>query len=196
MFRTTTYYSNSVFGKNNNTIIANSDAADKIIIDMYAKLAKIVETINELLLEYSKGNFYAVANILTQQAYNKLAVSLANLAVSSTKYQSYEILRKSNTAALSGLYQSIIQYSSYVDIQTQLEICKEHDSILYDRVKLQDWINKLNQNKRVFPDSRVQVKKATLKPEYAEYIKMYGFPEGAIFEPDKLAFVLQKLGMQ
>ena len=196
MFRTTSYYSNSVFGKNYNILLTNSDTADKAMIDMYAKLAKIVETINELLLEYSKGHFYAVANILTQQAYNKLSVSLANLAVSSSKYQSYEILRTSNTAALSGLYQSIIQYASYIDVQTQLEICREHDSILYDRVKLQEYINRLNQNKRLFSDSKVQVKKATLKPEYAEYIKLYGFPEGAIFEPDKLAVVLQKLGMQ
>jgi hypothetical protein len=37
--------------------------------------------------------------------------------------------------------------------------------------------------------------KATLKPEYAEYIKQFGFPQGAIFEPDKLAFVLRLLNM-
>lgn len=33
-----------------------------------------------------------------------------------------------------------------------------------------------------------------LKPEYAEYIKKYGYPEGGIFESDKIAEILKTLG--
>lgn len=186
----------SVFSKNISNIIVNGNDTFQKLVAMYAKLSIVVTTINELLKEYSKGNFYAVTNILTQATYNKLSINLANLAAEANKYPEYEIIRTSTTSALAGLYQSIIQYSEYVDIQAQLELCKEHEAILYDPVKLKEYIEKMNQRRHIFPESKVQVISATLKPEYAEYIKQFGFPEGAVFDPDKLAFVLQKLGMR
>jgi hypothetical protein len=162
---------------------------------MYKQLSAVVETTNMLMKEYYTGNFYAVTNILTQSAYNTLSLKLANLAAPQNKYPEYEIIRTSTTSALGGLYQSVLQYSEYLDVQVQLELSKERESILYDRVKLKEYIDKMNQNRRLFPDSVVQATKALLKPEYAEYIKFFGFPEGAVFEPDKLAFILQKLNM-
>lgn len=192
MFRT----SNNVFTKNVGNVVANNESMNQLIVAMFKRLASVVQTVNTLMLEYSKGNFYTVANILTQSTYNKLSVSLSNLAVAANKYPDYETIRTSSTSALGGLYQSILQYSELVNVEAQLEISRERESILYDRVKLQEFINKLNQNKRVFPDSKVQVTKATLKPEYAEYVKRYGFPEGAVFEPDKLATVLRVLGIK
>ena len=187
-------FKNSV-PKGGNSSIANGDATNQVMVSMYKKLAAVVQTVNTLMTEYSKGNFYAVVNILTQQTYNKLSISLSNLAVSANKYPDYETIRISSTSSLGGLYQSILQYSELVDTQSQLEISRERESILYDRVKLQEYINKLNQKKKLFSDSNVTVTKATLKPEYAEYIKQFGFPEGAVFEPDKLAFVLKRMGM-
>lgn len=191
-----TSVNNTFFSRNINLNLQNSDSTNQLIINMYKKLAAVVQTINTLMNEYYKGNFYAVANILTQKIYNKLSINLANLAVSANKYRDYETIRMSSTSSLGGLYQSVLQYSELVDTKAKLEISREHESILYDPVKLREYINKLNQNKRLFPDSNVKVVKATLKPEYAEYIKQYGFPEGGVFETDKLAGVLQKLGMR
>ena len=191
-----TSVNNTFFSRNINLNPQNSDSTNQLIINMYKKLAAVVQTINTLMNEYYKGNFYAVANILTQNIYNKLSINLANLAVSANKYRDYETIRMSSTSSLGGLYQSVLQYSELVDTKAKLEISREHESILYDPVKLREYINKLNQNKRLFPDSNVKVVKATLKPEYAEYIKQYGFPEGGVFETDKLAGVLQKLGMR
>jgi hypothetical protein len=187
---------NNIFSKNVGNIVANNESINQLIVTMFKKLAAVVQTINMLMLEYSKGNFYAVANILTQQTYNKLSIALSNLAVAANKYPDYETIRMSSTSALGGLYQSILQYSELVNVEAQLEVSRERESILYDKVKLQEFINKMNQNKRVFADSKVQVTKATLKPEYAEYVKRYGFPEGAVFEPDKLAVVLRVLGIK
>jgi len=186
---------NTVFSKNINLNLQNNDSSNQLIIGMYKRLAAVVQTVNTLMLEFSKGHFYTVANILTHATYNKLSIALSNLAVAANKYPDYETIRTSSTSALGGLYQSILQYSELVDTKNKLDISKENESILYDRVKLQEYINKLNQNKRLFPDSNVTAKKATLKPEYAEYVKQFGFPEGAVFEPDKLAFILQRLGM-
>jgi hypothetical protein len=39
----------------------------------------------------------------------------------------------------------------------------------------------------ILPDSKVTIITAEIKAEYAEYIQMYGFPDGAVFEMDKLA---------
>jgi hypothetical protein len=187
--------SNTVFSKNVSITFGNGDSDNQVQLEMYKKLSDVVETINILMKEYYTGNFYAVSNILTQQAYNALSLSLANIAVSANKYPRYETIRTSTTSALGGLYQSVLQYSEYLDVQAQLELSRERESILHDRVKLREYIEKMNQNRRLFPDSVVQATKATLKPEYAEYVKHFGFPEGAIFEPDKLAFILQKLNM-
>lgn len=186
----------TVFGKNINLTISNNDSSNQLLVAMYAKLAVVVHTINTLMTEFSKGHFYTVANILTQTIYNKLSINLANLAVSANKFPDFETIRISSTSALGGLYKSILQYSDYVNMEEQLALAKEHEAILYDRVKLQDFINKMNQNRQVFPESKVTVTKATLKPEYAAYVKQFGFPEGAVFEPDKLAYVLQQLGIK
>jgi hypothetical protein len=45
-----------------------------------------------------------------------------------------------------------------------------------------------------FGDINVTMPILTLKPEYAEYIKKYGYPEGGIFESDKIAEILENLG--
>lgn len=184
-----------MLSRNVNGLLMNSTAANQKLLDMYLKLSIVVQSINSLMREYSRGNFYAVANILTQEMYKKLSINLAGLVFEPNKYTDYEIIRASSTSALAGLYQSIIQYTEYVDIQAQLEICKEHDAILHDPKLLQEWINQMNKRSQLFPDSNVQVIAATLKPEYAEYIKQFGFPEGAVFETDKLALILKQLNM-
>ena len=176
-------------------MLLNGDSKYQILVGMYYKLSGVVQTINALLKEYSKGNFYAVANILTQQAYNKLSINLAGMAAEANKYPEYEIIRGSATSSLAGLYQCVLQYSELVDVRAQLELCREQEDILHDPKKLSEYINKLNQRRLIFPDSNVQVIPATLKPQYAAYVKQYGFPEGAVFDPDKLAFILQQLNM-
>lgn len=194
MFGSSAGSTKSMFSKNINNSIVTGDSKNQTQVAMYSKLSVVVTTINALMKEYSKGNFYAVANILTQTAYNKLSINLSNLAAEANKYPEYEIIRASTTSALAGLYQSIIQYTEYVDIQAQLEIAKDHEAILYDPVRLKEHIEKMNQRRRIFPDSKVQVISATLKPEYAAYVKQFGFPEGAVFDPDKLAIILKQLG--
>ena len=186
---------NTVFSKNVSLLLLNGDSKYQILVGMYYKLSGVVQTINALLKEFSKGNFYTVANILTQYAYNKLSINLAGLAAEANKFPEYEVIRGSATSSLAGLYQCVLQYAELVDTKAQLEHCKEHEAILYDPVRLAEHIAKLNQRRVIFPESKVRVIPATLKPEYAAYVKQYGFPEGAVFDPDKLAFILKQLNM-
>lgn len=180
---------NTFFTKNVNS--TNSQSA--MLVGMYTKLSKLVETVNTLMAEYARGNFYAVANLLTQTQYNNYTLSFASLAANPSQYPDYENIRKSSTSALTGLYQAIQQYSSYVNLELQLEIAQEKLNILYNPELLKEYISNMRGNRQLFPESVVQAPIATLKPEYAEYVKLYGFPEGAVFDPDKLAIIIRRI---
>jgi hypothetical protein len=56
--------------------------------------------------------------------------------------------------------------------------------------KLREYIKGLSGSLSLFPDMYVTSIAATLKPEIAIYIQLYGFPEGGVFETDKLAFAI------
>jgi hypothetical protein len=53
----------------------------------------------------------------------------------------------------------------------------------------------LNSRRTLFPETSIQVIAATVKPEYAQYIKRFGFPPGGVFEMDKLAMAMRDLNM-
>jgi hypothetical protein len=191
---------NTLFSKNTNSmngVMASSDAKYKVLADMYAKLSLYVRTIRVLIREYAQLHFEVVAHILTQDAYNKMAIELNNLAADGNKYGDYENLRMSITDSLEGLYQSIRQHDILLDTQAQLSLANKNLETLYDPVKLQDYINKLKQNRSLFGESNVRATvKATVKPEYASYIKQYGYPEGGNFDMNKLASILIKLNIK
>jgi hypothetical protein len=181
--------------QNVNTLITNADAQNKIMIDYYAKLATYVRTIRTLLNQYAQAEFYTVANILTQTVYQKMSVELNALAMNSSKYANYETLRLGTVSALEGLYQSILQYATLVDTEYQLEKALEYKVILNDPVKLNEYIEKLKGRRYLFNPEPVTVTAATVKPEYLQYIKLYGYPKGGVFDMDKLARILKDLGM-
>ena len=175
--------------------MTNADSLNKIAIGLYNKLSIYMNTIRTLLDEYSKGHFYEVANILTDTVYKKMSLDLLGLAANPQKFPNYENLRLANTSALSGLYQSILQHAKLVDTEIKLERAKDYENILKSPERLKDYIEKLKGRRQLFPDMEVQIITATVKPEYAQYIRRFGFPEGGVFEMDKLAMVLKELNM-
>lgn len=191
---------NSFFSKNVNSlngVIVDAGGKYKALVDMYTKLSLYVKTIRILIKQYASGNFDTVAHALTQENYNKLSIEIASLSADGGKYPDYENLRLGITDSLQGLYQSILQHNILLDTEAKLSVANNNLQILYDPVKLQDWINKMNQRRTLFGESKVQPKvKATVKPEYAEYIKLYGYPPGGNFDMNKLAGILVKLGIQ
>lgn len=159
------------------------------LLVMYARLSSYIETIKILFTEYTNGNFDVVANALTFSIYEEISLELNKLKMDERLYPDYEQLRKNYTHVISGLYQSILQYSSLIDTQSKLEQCKERSAILKDPVKLKEYLEQLKQ--KIFPDSNITIVKASIKPEYLEYIKRYGLPEGNVFDPDKLANIMR-----
>jgi hypothetical protein len=87
----------------------------------------------------------------------------------------------------------VLKNSDLINAEEQLVRCKEKVSILGDPVKLRDYIESMKKSRVVFPEAVVQAPFARLKPQYAEYIRRYGFPDSGIFNPDLLGQIIDEL---
>lgn len=161
------------------------------ILDMFVKLSNYIESIKILFYEYSLGNISMVASILTLKTYETISTEFAKLSVSEKKYPKYEQLRKNYVYAITGLYQSLLQNLKLNECNTTLTSALDKASILDNPVKLKEYINTFKST--IFPDTSVQIISAKIKPEYLEYIKLYGYPENNIFDPDKLGNIILDL---
>jgi predicted nucleotidyltransferase len=182
----------------NKTLYTQNDTNNKttknpIIIneDIYKVLATYSEIIQNLLFQFSLGNFQQVANILNRKYFEYLSKKIS--MISYIDYPIYEQLRLSIKKSLQGLYKAVEQYENLIDTQSKLKTTQERASILDDMKKLKDYITSLKQNISLFPDMNVTILRAEIKPEYAEYIRLYGYPKGGIFDMDKLGDILIKI---
>lgn len=170
----------------------NSDNNDSLkIINMFIKLSNYIESIKMLFYEYSLGNISIVESILTRETYENISVEFTKLSANEEKYPKYEKLRKNYVYAISGLYQSLLQNLNLEECSNRLTSALNKASILDDPDKLKEYINKFKS--RIFPDTSVQIISAKIKPEYLEYIKLYGYPSSNIFDIDKLGEIIVRL---
>jgi hypothetical protein len=156
--------------------------------NIYKVLADYSVIIQKLLFDFSLGNFNQVSKMLTLRYYQFLSVKLSQITF--TDYPIYEQLRLSTKYSLQGLYKGIQQYNVLVNTQRNLATMTEKASILDDMTKLKNYISSLKKNVALFPDMNITVARATIKQEYAEYIRLYGYPSNGIFDMDKLGLIL------
>lgn len=170
--------------------IENINVKDEVLT-YYNYLAKISVTINILLIYFSNGQFNELSLIFTLDLYNKLSSELNNIKYEKNK--DYELIRKSFLLSIQGLQQCVNQYSNMVSLEQNNQYLTEQNAILRDGDKLNEYLNELLSEKSLFPPQSFSLIAATLRAEYAEYIRLYGFPEGGIFDMDKLAVILSNL---
>jgi hypothetical protein len=151
--------------------------------------------IERLLQEFSLGEFEVLVSLFTTEMYNYLAQDLYDLQKDPSKYPEYEILRNSATHSLEGLQQGLLQYAVLKNTEAELAVAKKAEEILYDTEKLKAYIQSILGSRSIFSKKNVRSIRAEMKPEYTEYVRLYGFPRGAIFEMDKLAVVRSNLGL-
>lgn len=161
------------------------------ILDMFVRLSNYIESIKILFYEYSLGNIDMVASILTLQTFETISVNFSRMAVSEKKYPKYEQLRRNYVYAITGLYQSLLQNLKMNECKSSLDAALNKASILNDPEKLKAYINSFKSV--IFPDTSVQIIPAKIKPEYLEYIKLYGYPESNVFDPNKLGEIIVHL---
>jgi hypothetical protein len=152
-----------------------------------AVLVDALSIVNEMILQFSAGQFDIIAQNLTLSKYNSMSLILSKLQKNSQKYPTYEAIRVYILNTLQGLMQSVNQYALLSDTNIQLLVASEKAAILQDMTKLQEYLTHLRGSRSVFPESNVTVTRALIKPEYGEYIKRHGYPPNGIFNPDKLA---------
>jgi len=161
--------------------------------DFYIKLAAACNAINTMLTNFSNGNISAVMDSLTPQNYLSLALVFNGLRQSASKYPNYELIRTSIAISLQNLSQGVNQYLILLETKSRLAVAQEQASILSDMTKLQAYLDSLKAVRTLFNPSSQSIIKAKIKPQYATYIKMYGYPPSGIFDIDKLAPILNSM---
>ena len=81
-------------------------------------------------------------------------------------------------------------------MESQLQSALEKAAILEDITKLKEYIKNLKSSMQGIPDQMVSVPLAIIKEPFNTYIKMFGFPNNMIWEPDKLGFVQDYLNIK
>lgn len=189
-----TLFNDNINSTEKNLFITNevTTTTTKVVInineDIYKTLATFSETIQNLLLQFSLGNFKQVSTILNRRYFQYLSIKLSNITY--IDYPIYEQLRQSIKKSLQGLYKAIEQYNVLNNTKQILKTTQERAAILDDMQKLREYVNNLKKNVSIFPEMNVTIIRAEIKPEYAEYIKLYGYPQGGIFDMDRLAEIL------
>jgi len=162
-----------------------------LIVSYYGDLARIVANINPIIYNYSIGNFEYVIEHFTSLVYYDLTMELFKLKQDENIFPEYEVLRQSITRTLEGLNKAVQIYNDFQSNKLQLISTRNRASILDNMSELKKYIESLVGSISLFPDVAITSIAATLKPEIAIYIKLYGFPDGGIFDTDKLAFAIK-----
>ena len=160
-------------------------------LNLFSDLSVVVSDLNTYLHNYSIGNYEYLVENMTELVYYDLTQELSKLQQDPNQYPEFENIRQSATKSLEGLKRAILQYKECENTSQQLEIARNRAGILDDKAELKKYINSLVGSLSLFPDIEITSVAATLKPEIAIYIKLYGFPNGGIFDTDKFAFCIK-----
>ena len=162
-----------------------------MVLSYYTDLAGIISILNPIIEKYSIGDFIYVLENFTQVKYYELVQEIYKLKQDATIYPEYEMIRLSINNIIEGLNKAVQLYIDYQSNKLQLTTTTKRANILDDMTELRKYINSLVGSINLFPDIAITSVAATLKPEIAIYIKLYGFPTGGIFNSDKLAFAIK-----
>jgi hypothetical protein len=163
------------------------DSSFPVVLSYYAELSEIVTTIIQLLYNFSIGNFEYVNQNLTRTTYYNLSLQLLEIKQNASIFPEYENIRLSIVRSLEGLQQAMILYKSLQSTEIELQLCKARCSILDNMTELTNYIKSLSGSVSIFQDVTVTAIAATIKPEIAIYIKLYGYPPGGVFDMERLA---------
>jgi len=150
-----------------------NEELESVLNNLYKNVG---EDLEKLLKLYSTGNFTKLQEELTYEVYNELSQAL--FKESYEKSIGYTNVYSALNRSLEGLYKSALLEDSHKTEITQLKA----------RLKLAE-----NPQSNILSVASENPVIADVKPEILEYIKLWGFPEGAVFEPEKLAQIIKKL---
>jgi len=159
-------------------------------------LVKLMTTIKYGLSKYV-GYLSGDLNELPKNINNTIIQSLSSSfyilrqpTLIASVYEQYRVFIISLIPSLKNIS---TQVSSCQALKSQLDIALEKANILDNMVLLQEYINGLKKDYNAIPDQKIDIPKATIKEPYNTYIEYFGFPEGMLWDPDRLSFVIDYL---
>jgi hypothetical protein len=164
---------------------------DTTTMKKFKKLTKTTKNLEPIFAAYQNGRYNQLTNLLTQNKYQRYSVQLRNLKERKSKFPEYEDLRGITTQSLQGVYKALQQFSDVRDLEQQIQNIQNAEDILYNPQLLHEYLQTLQPAQEVLPGANVTAIAATLRPEYAEYISLYGYPEDGIFDMDLLGNILK-----
>ena len=171
-------------GSNSNTYYTNNPNittdGSPIILTYYTQLADLLDTLIKLFYNFSIGNYNYVETHLTDTFYYNLSIKF-HLNIFDVK------IRMTITRGLEGIKKAMNLYKTLESTNIKLEMTQARADILDNMDKLKEYINSLGGAVSIFNDVTVTSVAAQLKPEIAIYLKLYGYPEGGVFDMERLA---------
>ena len=164
-----------------------------------ASLKKLMDAIHQYLDQYIgflKGDLASLPPNIDTAIIQTLSSTFFNLKQSSLLSTVYEDYRLFTTSLVSSFQNISLQVTNCQLMESQLQSALEKAAILEDITKLKEYIKNLKSSMQGIPDQMVSVPLATIKEPFNTYIKMFGFPNNMIWEPDKLGFVQDYLNIK
>ena len=165
----------------------HNDISYPVELKFYSDLALALTSINQLIYDFEIGDFSDVAQILTIDKFNTLSTVFGNLQKNPYLFSDYEEIRTTIVKTIQGLLQTVYLYANLINTQIELSNSQERSSILTNMTLLNAYIQSLKGITAIFNPEPVTVIAATIHPQYALYIKLFGCPANGIFDPDKLS---------
>lgn len=164
-------------------------------MEEFAQIKKLLKSpvaiyIQNTITQYNLGNFENVLKLLPKDKVEFLLQTLYSYKKNAKQYPTYENVRSLLKLYLEGLIKCITQYLELLNVNFKLQESKERNTILDDMKKLQDYIDNLQKSMRVFNPPPQNVLRATILPEHATYLRMYGYPPGGLFDAEKLRYII------
>lgn len=162
---------------------------------MELNLDKVAKKIKYLLDLFSVGKFDELVSQLSSENYTKISKMIYEIRMDPKLYPSYELLRTTISLSFQQLYQSFIIHGQQADCEATIEALKKKEAILDNLTLLKEYLLEMQKklNTYAFDEVKVTVPMAVIKPEYAKYIQIYGYPKNMIFDTDKLAAIVQSM---
>jgi hypothetical protein len=167
-----------------------------VLVDNLNRLMGAIRQYLADYIGYLTGDLQALPpniNATITQTMSTAFYQLKNNALMSTVYEDYRKFANSLIPAFQNITNQVIACN---DINSKLEAALEKASILDDINKLKAYLDQLTRTHAIIPEQTVTVPLATIKEPYNTYIKMFGFPAGMLWDPDKIAFVYHYLNNQ
>jgi hypothetical protein len=178
------------------TTMGGQTTGDAFIVEYLKKLMDAIHQYLDQYIGFLKGDLESLPPNIDTAIIQTLSSTFYNLKKPSLLSTVYEDYRVFTTSLISSFQNISLQVSNCQLLDSQLQSALEKASILDDINKLKEYIKKLKSSMQVIPDQIVSVPLASIKEPFNTYIKMFGFPAGMLWEPDKLGFVQDYLNIK